>query len=314
MFLQVLQELRQIGSAVVFQDINELRHVTKDVGRHAVLPVDVVDQVLYEVAQGKFFFVVLQPGDRNFFPVVGLPGDGEVWFSPVVFLGPVFLVDVEVAGPGPAEGVRLEVANSAGPPKFGVCDRVLPGSDINDLVIEANEGVQFRSFGVAPQGNDFGRRDAHEGQFAGVVEVGLNPGDPGLDRAFPQALDLPAEGLVKDFVQGFAIFSAFRVHGPGLRQKVVCLLVHQFFQDRPFDLRVRSVGDVDRLLLDGRPVPVIRFGFQYDLILFGLLELPDFLADDLGQGHSRFFRVGQDQVDPVHDRQFHFLHLTSKLR
>lgn len=115
-------------------------HVTKDVGRHAVLPVDVVDQVLYEVAQGKFFFVVLQPGDRNFFPVVGLPGDGEVWFSPVVFLGPVFLVDVEVAGPGPAEGVRLEVANAAGPPKFGVCDRVLPGPDINDLVIEANEG------------------------------------------------------------------------------------------------------------------------------------------------------------------------------
>ena len=31
------------------------------------------------------------------------------------------------------------------------------------------------------------------------------PGDPGLDRAFPQGLDLPAEGLVEDFVQGRAV-------------------------------------------------------------------------------------------------------------
>ena len=145
MFLQVLQELRQIGSAVVPKDIDELRHVPKDVGRDAVLPVDVVDQVLDEIAKGKFFFVVFQPRDRNFFPVVGLFVDDEVWFGPVAFLCPVILVHGEVAGAGSGEGVGLEILDAAGPPKLGVCDRVLPGPDVDDLIVEANEGVQLRS-------------------------------------------------------------------------------------------------------------------------------------------------------------------------
>ena len=133
--------------------------------------------------------------------------------------------------------LRLEPFHTTRPPEFGVCDDVFPGPDINDLVIKTDKGVQFCSFSVAPQRDKFSRRNTHERQFS-VPEIGLNPGNTGLDRAFPQGFNLPAEGLVKDFRQCFAVCAVFGVDRPGLRQKVVRFLVDKFLQDRVFDLRV----------------------------------------------------------------------------
>ena len=61
-----------------------------------------------------------------------------------------------------------------------------------------------------------------------VPEIGLNPGNAGLDRAFPQGFNLPAEGLVEDFRQCFAVCAVFGVDRPGLRQKIVRFLVDKF--------------------------------------------------------------------------------------
>lgn len=272
MFLQVLDELAQVLAAVVLQDIDELRHVAENVGGHGRLPVDVVDQVLDEVAKGKFLFVVLQPDDRDGVPVVGLFADGEMGFGVVVGFVAVFGVDDKVAGDGAGEGVGFEILDAAGPPQFGVGDRVFPGADIDHLVIEANKGVQLRSLRVTPDRDQFCGRDSHEGQFS-VVEVGLKPCNTGLHSAFPQGLDLPAEGLVEDVVQGVAVGTVLRVHGEGLSQKVVRLLVDQLLQNRVFDPGIRPVRDVVRLPLDVGPVSVIGFGLDHVRVLFGRLEL-----------------------------------------
>ena len=237
MFFQVFQEFGQVLSAIVTKNIDKLRHVAKNIGSDGRLPVDVVDQVLNIIAKGKFFFVVFQPGDRTLFPVVRLIVNDEVWFRIVRRFVAVFLVDIEVSGARSGEGVRLEPFYTTRPPEFGVCDDVFPGSDINDLVIKSDKGVQFRSFSVAPQRDKFGRRNTHKCQFP-VPEIGLNPGNAGLDRAFPQGFNLPAEGLVEDFRQCFAVCAVFGVDRPGLRQKVVRFLVNKFLQDRVFDLRV----------------------------------------------------------------------------
>ena len=224
-------------SAIVTKNIDKLRHVAKYVGSDGRLPVDVVNQVLNIIAKGKFFFVVFQPGDRTFFPVIRLVVNDEVWFRIVRRFVAVFLVDIEVSGAGSGESVRLEPFHTTRPPEFGVCDDVFPGPDINDLVIKSNKGVQFCSFSVAPQRDKFSRRNTHERQLS-VPEIGLNPGYTGLDRTFPQGFNLSAEGLVENFRQCFAVCAVFGVDRPGLRQKVVRFLVDKFLQDRVFDLRV----------------------------------------------------------------------------
>ena len=302
-FLQVLDELAQVLAAVVLQDIDELRHVAENVGGHGRLPVDVVDQVLDEVAKGKFLFVVLQPDDRDGVPVVGLVADGEMGFGVVVGFVAVFGVDDKVPGDGAGEGVGFEILDAAGPPQFGVGDRVLSGADVDHLVIEANEGVQLRSLRIAPDRDQFRGRDSHEGQFP-VVEVGLKPCNTRLHGALPQGFDLPAEGLVEDVVQGVAVGTVLRVHGEGLPQKVVRLLVDQLLQNRVFDPGIRPVRDVIRLPLDVGPVSVIGFGLDHVRVLFGRLELPDLFGHDLGQGHCRVVRIGNNHVDPVHNGIF----------
>ena len=224
-------------------------------------------------------------------------------FGVVVGFVAVFGVDDKVAGDGAGEGVGLEILHAAGPPQFRVGDRVLPGADVDHLVIEANEGVQLRSLRIVPDRNQFVGRDSHEGQLP-VVEVGLKPCNTGFHGALPQGLDLPAEGLVEDVVQGVAVVAVLRVDGKRLSQKVVRFLVDQFLQYRVFNPGVRSVRDVVRLALDVGPVSIIGFRLDHVRVLFGRLKLPDLFCHDLGQGHCRVVRIGKDHVDPVHNGIF----------
>ena len=92
--LQFPEKFGQVCSAIVLQDIDKLGYIPQDIGSNAILPIDVINQILDKIAQGKLFFVVFQPNNWGFIPIVRLVPNGEMGLRPIVGLVAVIFVNL----------------------------------------------------------------------------------------------------------------------------------------------------------------------------------------------------------------------------
>ena len=184
--------------------------------------------------------------------------------GPVVRFGSVASVNRKRRG---APIVFDKVLDPAGKPKLCAGDRGFAGSLIDDLVIKPDKGVHFRPFRVFPKGDDLRRWHSHKFHFS-VVKIRLNICNTGLYRANSQAFDLFSESIVKNLSQCFAVSDILGYNGKGLGKQIVSLLLDQLPQYRMFDLGIGPVFQIGLLFLHVRPVPVIPFRVNHDLIFW----------------------------------------------
>ena len=282
--LQLNQELTEILAAVIPQHIDELCNIPKHVGGHTGLPVVIVHQLLDEAQKRKFLLVVSEPDERHGSPVIRLRPICEMAF---LLLGDLLVMAVVVLVSEPAYAFQV--------PEFSMANLFSLLADKDGLLVEANKAVQL--IYSLPERDDLLIRQNREAQLPLGINIGLQPAHTIPDGILSDAVDLPAEFIVKQSGQRIAVLLVLSRHRPRAGQEISDLLIHHAAVNRVLNAAVGASFDVHLLLLDIRAVFVILLRRQDLRILRGLSEVFNLLADDLLQRHRRRVWGAECRID-----------------
>ena len=204
-----------------------------------------------------------------------------------LLLGDLLVMAVVVLVSEPADAFQV--------PEFSMANPFPLLADKDGLLVETNKAVQL--IYSLPERDDLLIRQNREAQLPLGINIGLQPAHTIPDGILSDALDLPAEFIVKQSGQRIAVLLVLSRHRPRAGQEISDLLIHHAAVNRVLNAAVGASFDVHLLLLDIRAVFVILLRRQDLRILRGLSEVFNLLADDLLQRHRRRVWGAECRID-----------------